>query len=72
MISNFFFKAIYSVVCYVKPIKGVKMQSIEKVKELARSAALIELWACAWRLGPDEASIVVESTLNVLEKEEVL
>ena len=48
------------------------MQSIEKVTELSRSAALLELWAHAWELGPEEASIVVESTIEVLEKEEVL
>lgn len=39
------------------------------VKELARSAALLELWAHAWRLVPDEASAVVKSTVEILEKE---
>ena len=48
------------------------MNRIEEVQELARSAALLELWAHAWELGPEEASIVVESTIEVLEKEEVL
>ena len=49
------------------------MQSIEKVQELARSAALLELWAHAWSLGPEEeAHEVIESTIKVLEKEEAL
>ena len=48
------------------------MQSIESFEELSRSAALLELWAHAWELGPEEASTVVESTLKILEKEEVL
>ena len=48
------------------------MQGIEEVEELSRSAALLELWAHAWSLGPEEASTVVESTIKVLEKEEVL
>ena len=49
------------------------MQRIEKVQELARSAALLELWAHAWSLGQEEeAREVMKSTLTVLEKEEVL
>ena len=49
------------------------MQSIEKVTELARSAALLELWAHAWSLGPeDETRAVMKSTIAVLEKEEAL
>lgn len=49
-----------------------KMQSIEKVQELARSAALLELWAHAWSLGPEEASEFVKSTIEILKKEEAL
>ena len=48
------------------------MQSIERFQEVVRSAALLELWAHAWVLGPDEASEVVKGTIKVLEKEEVL
>lgn len=45
---------------------------IEEVKELSRSAALLELWAHAWELDPEEASEVIESTIKVLENEEEL
>ena len=49
------------------------MQSIEKVQELARSAALLELWAHALSLGTEEETReFMKSTLNVLEEEEAL
>lgn len=48
------------------------MQSIEDVKEVSRSAALLELWAQAWSLDPEEARVIMKSTIKVLEKEEVL
>ena len=45
----------------------------EEVQELARSAALLELWAQAWELVSDEeAREVMKNTINILEKEEVL
>lgn len=49
------------------------MQRIEKFQEVARSAALLELWAQAWVLGSEEeAQSVVKITVKILEKEEVL
>lgn len=49
------------------------MQSIEKIQEVSRSAALLELWAHAWSLGSDEeAREVMENAIEILEKEEVL
>ena len=49
------------------------MKSIKKVQELARSAALLELWAHAWSLGSEEEEReVMKSTIKILEEEEVL